>query len=118
MVNGILLDENLPASLTLPTSLPVQHASILGASPSDSDIWDFAKIHDLVVITKDADFSHRVSFSTPPPRVVHVRIGNTRTRELTALLEKVWPQVESHLVDAKLVNIFRDRIEMLTERSG
>jgi predicted nuclease of predicted toxin-antitoxin system len=52
-MNGILLDENLPASLSLPTKLPIFAAALLGSSPSDTAMWDYAKSRDLVLVTKD-----------------------------------------------------------------
>ena len=64
-MTGILLDENLPRSLSLPTSFPIEHVEILGESPTDSDIWVHAEENDLVIITKDADFS-LLSVSSEP----------------------------------------------------
>jgi predicted nuclease of predicted toxin-antitoxin system len=54
---GFLFDENLPRVLSLPTSLPVIHALDLGCRLTDSQIWTHAEQHDLVIVTKDADFS-------------------------------------------------------------
>lgn len=112
-MTGILLDENLPASLDLPTSLPIEHSSVLGISPTDPMIWDHAKVKDLVIVTKDADFSFRIASEVPPPRVVHLRIGNMRLKDLKNTVQKLWPQVESHLQAAKLINVYKDRIEVV-----
>ena len=112
-MTGILIDENLPASLVLPTSLPVFHASVLGSSPTDAMIWSFAESKDLVIFTKDSDFSFRIASSSPPPRVVHLRIGNLRLEDLRALVQKLWPQVMSHFPSAKLINVYSDRLEVV-----
>ena len=56
-MNGFLFDENLPANLRFTPALPVIHVSVLGESPSDTQIWQYAKQNDLVIVTKDADFS-------------------------------------------------------------
>ena len=56
-MRGFLFDENLPRVPSLQTGLPVTHALELGARPSDSQIWAHAQQNDLVIVTKDADFS-------------------------------------------------------------
>jgi predicted nuclease of predicted toxin-antitoxin system len=56
-MTGFLLDENLPERLRFSPSQPVIHVRDLGSSLTDSDVWNHAKTHDLVIVTKDADFS-------------------------------------------------------------
>ena len=77
----------------------------------DSQIWEFGKKRDLVIVTKDADFSDRIMASCPPPRVVHLRFGNLRRSEFHAALARRWPQIESLLKTSKLVNVYIDRLE-------
>ncbi len=67
----------------------------------------------MIIVTKDADFSHRIAAVEPPPRVVHIRAGNMRLRQLIAFVESAWPQVESHFPEAKLVDLYADRIEVV-----
>jgi len=112
-VKGYLLDENLPSRLRFVPRLPVTHATELGPQPTDQQVWDYARIHDPVVVTKDADFSNRILVSTPPPRVIHVRVGNLRRQEFHALLAKVWPRIESLGELYKLVNVYPDYIEVV-----
>lgn len=85
-MNGFLLDENLPGGLSFQTSLPVSHALDLGANPTDSELWSFAKERRLVIVTKDADFSDRILVSSPPPWIVHLRFGNIRRKEFQRFL--------------------------------
>lgn len=110
-MKGFLFDENLPARLTFQPGLPVISSAVLGASPSDTQVWEHAQRADLVIVTKDADFSGRIILHPPPPRVVHLRFGNLRRREFHALLARVWPQVEALLKTHKLVNVHADRVE-------
>lgn len=56
-MKGLLVDENLPLPTALPTTLPIVHSRHFGDQPSDSFLWEHAAVHDLVIITKDADFS-------------------------------------------------------------
>jgi predicted nuclease of predicted toxin-antitoxin system len=113
-MNGYLFDSNLPARIQFNPARPVTHARSFGPRPTDTAIWDYACEHDLVIVTKDADFSHRIMAQTPPPRVVHLRIGNLRRREFHALLARVWPRIEFLVQGHKLVNVFRSRIEAVS----
>jgi predicted nuclease of predicted toxin-antitoxin system len=73
-MKGFLVDENLPAGLRLPTTFPIPHVTDLSASPLDTLVWQNAQEQRLVIVTKDADFSHRILTSEPPPWIVHVRL--------------------------------------------
>jgi len=113
-VTGYLLDENLPANLGFEPSLPVVHSRDLGDSQSDAELWDYAKENDLVVVTKDADFSDRILISEPPPKVVHLRFGNMRLKDFKEHLQKVWSDVEAALEVNKLVNVYLEHLEEVT----
>jgi predicted nuclease of predicted toxin-antitoxin system len=110
-MTGFLLDENLPQPLKFVPSLPVIHVRDLGSSLSDSVVWEYAKTHQLVIVTKDSDFSERIMISRPPPRIVHLRLGNMRLTAFHTFLEGVWNNVEFLLQTHKLVVIFEDRLE-------
>jgi len=110
-MNGFFLDENLPSHIRFTPTLPIIPASAVGSSPTDTRIWEFARERELVIVSKDADFSERIILSKPPPWVVHIRFGNLRSKEFHALLARVWPQVEALLKSHKLVNVYSDRVE-------
>ena len=110
-MNGYIFDENVPSRLTFRPSLPVTAVTVLGLSPTDSEIWDYARLHELTIVAKDSDFSARIILATPPPWVVHLRFGNLRRRAFHALLARAWPQVEELLKTNKLVNVYLDRVE-------
>lgn len=110
-VKGFLLDENLPTRITFTPSLPVCHALDVGDHPTDSELWTEARNQELVIVTKDADFSDRILVSLPPPWIVHLRFGNMRRAEFHRFLASVWPQVESLLPANKLICVYADRIE-------
>jgi predicted nuclease of predicted toxin-antitoxin system len=110
-MTGFLLDENLPRVLSLPATLPIQHALDLGPRPTDSQLWTHAQQNDLAIVTKDADFSQRIVLGAPPPRVIHIRVGNMRRRDFVAWLVRIWPNIESAVRTHKLVNVYQDRIE-------
>lgn len=106
-----MLDENIPAKLRLGLLLPAVHATDLSENPSDTVLWQYAREHELVIVTKDADFSDRVLLQGPPPWVVQLKCGNMRWKEFRAFMEAVWPQVEPFLPAHKLVRVYPDRIE-------
>lgn len=110
-MKGFLFDENLPSRLRFSPSLPIVSYSSVGKAPSDSQIWEFAEKHELVIVSKDADFSDRIIVRNPPPWVVHLRFGNFRRNAFHALRARVWPQVEALLKNHKLVNVHTDRLE-------
>ena len=64
-----------------------------------------------MILTKDADFGHRILSSEPPPWIVHVRLGNLRLRPFMQRLISVWPTIESLLPKHKLITVLPDRIE-------
>jgi predicted nuclease of predicted toxin-antitoxin system len=110
-MKGFLFDENLPGRVRFTPKFPIIPASKAGRTPSDSQLWEYARKHDLAIVTKDADFSDRIIVQTPPPRVVHLRFGNLRRNDFHILLARVWPQVEKLLRTHKLVNVHADRLE-------
>jgi len=110
-MKGFLLDENLPSRLQFSPGLPVIGFSQAGRHPSDSDLWQYARRHELVIVSKDADFSERIIMQTPPPWVVHLRFGNLKRKAFHARLARVRPQIEVLLKAHKLVNAYANRLE-------
>jgi len=110
-MKGFLFDENLPSRLRFSPKLPIISVPKIGKQPSDSEIWEFARQRELVIVSKDADFSDRIITQSPPPWVVHLRFGNLRRNDFHALLARVWPQIETLLKSHKLVNVYSDRLE-------
>ncbi|MDX1606649.1 MAG: DUF5615 family PIN-like protein [Candidatus Competibacterales bacterium] len=106
-----LIDANLPYRFDPWWGEDYQHAFDLGESWSDAELWGYAREHGLTIVSKDADFSERILLSDPPPRVIHLRIGNLRIRALHAFVQRVWPQVVVLSQTHKLVNVYPDRIE-------
>lgn len=106
-----LIDVNLPRFFSIWNSDLYIHQYDLGDSWSDTEIWAYAKENDLTIITKDSDFSTRIMMHTPPPRVIHVRVGNMKMKQFYDTLSGLWPSVVSLNEGYKLINVFPDRIE-------
>lgn len=107
----ILIDENLPDDIACWKTDGVIHAKTLGAKVSDGEIWNFARENNLTIVSKNADFSNRILISGPPPRVIHIRIGNMKFHVLDAFISKYWQEILDLSQTDKLVNVYLDSIE-------
>jgi len=69
-----LIDVNLPYYFGLWNSDEFIHQLDIKNDAKDTEIWTFAKEKNLSIITKDSDFSNRILFLTPPPKIIHIKI--------------------------------------------
>ena len=92
------------------------HATDLGERKTDSEIWEYAKQQDLVIITKDPDFYDRVLLVGPPPSIVWVRVGNMKRKELENMILLIWNDVESFLNSYALIEITSDGISGIRKK--
>jgi predicted nuclease of predicted toxin-antitoxin system len=49
-------------------------------------VWEYAKQHGFIIVSKDSDFHQRSFVLGPPPKVVWVRLGNCSTADVERLL--------------------------------
>lgn len=110
-VPAYLIDANLPYYFSLWHNEQYVHQLDLRNDAEDYEIWEYARSRNLTIITKDADFSDRILLSTPPPRVIHLRIGNVAMREFHKIIGAIWNDVLTLSQVHKLVIVFKDRIE-------
>lgn len=109
-----LIDANLPYRFNLWNSPDYQHVFDLNDAWPDSEVWRYAQEHNLVIVTKDADFSDRIILAKPPPRVIHLRVGNMRMRDFYAFTQRIWPQVVELITTHKLITVYTHRIQCVT----
>lgn len=88
----LLLDENLSRRIVpfLQSDFPGStHVVLLGLeSASDSEIWQYSKANDFVIVSRDSDFQERSLFAGHPPQVIWLKIPNrSKTAVLNILLE-------------------------------
>jgi predicted nuclease of predicted toxin-antitoxin system len=86
----------------------------LGESWSDLEIWRYAQENALVIVTKDVNFSDWVMLSEPPPKVIHLRIGNMRMWDFHQLIQKTWPDV-SHRIEFYRLVVYANKIECVAQ---
>ena len=90
-----LINANLLYHFSLWKSSEFCHVFDLDETWTDSDIWEYARKNSLTIVTKDADFSNRILFKEPPPKVIHLRIGNLKMRDFFNVLNKQWTEIEN-----------------------
>ncbi|MEN9894967.1 MAG: hypothetical protein RIR97_819 [Pseudomonadota bacterium] len=81
-----LIDAQLPSALAKRLQLNgfnAVHVTDIGmGTASDSEIWQYSLTKDYILITKDEDFAQRKILANKSPRIVWVRIKNTRKQAL------------------------------------
>src|ERR687884_21102 len=86
----LLFDENLSHKLVrlladlFPDSVLVRDVGLKAAD--DPVVWEYAKDHDLMIVSKDSDMHQRSFVFGYPPKVVWVRLGNCSTSDVERLL--------------------------------
>ena len=86
----LLLDEHLSGRLVesladlYPGSEQVLLLGLGGAE--DSAVWEYARLHGFMIVSKDSDFRDRSILVGAPPKVIWLRLGNCSTREVGNVL--------------------------------
>ena len=111
----LLLDENLsprlPALLDdlYPGSSQIELLGLRGAT--DTFVWEYAKLHGYVLVSKDNDFRQRSFQFGAPPKVVWLSVGNAGTAMILDLLRATRDEIErfvGHPEEALLVLTLKD----------
>ncbi|MCE7058666.1 DUF5615 family PIN-like protein [Dyadobacter sp. CY343] len=105
-----LIDVNLPYHCSLWNSDEFIHQRDLNDEWLDSEIWNFATERSLTIVTRDSDFSIRISTSTPPPRVIYFQLGNIKAGNLFKLLHKNWQVIADLSNTYKLITVLPEEI--------
>jgi predicted nuclease of predicted toxin-antitoxin system len=94
-----LLDENLSRKLSAmltPVLGVVSHVSGYDLlNHHDGQIWDFAKVNEYTIITKDYDFSDMSHLLGCPPKVIKLNCGNRTTEYICNLLSNKASLIDS-----------------------
>lgn len=95
----LLFDEHLSYKLVpllsdiFPNS---KHVNDLGlTAASDREIWDYAKMNNYVIATKDSDFIDISNLFGAPPFVIWIRSGNTKVKEIENVFRKYSVRIHS-----------------------
>ena len=88
----LLLDENISFRILkyidfhFPGSAHV--TNIKKAKLTDREIWDYAKLHNYVIVTYDEDFYEWQQLRDFPPFIIWLRFGNATTRYIADKLNR------------------------------
>lgn len=85
-----LIDNNLSYKLTellKPAGIVALHIkNELSIFSLDREIWEFAKEHEFVILTKDNDFNELSQLFGCPPKIVQLICGNRKTTFVSNLI--------------------------------
>ena len=110
-----LLDAHLPPSLGrvfAAAGHDAVHTSSLqtGNATADGTLAELSERERRVVVTKDSDFYYSHMLHGKPAKLLLVRAGNLRLRDLVKLFETHLPEIISALENNSLVEIDRSQI--------
>ncbi|HEV2801232.1 MAG TPA: DUF5615 family PIN-like protein [Pyrinomonadaceae bacterium] len=98
-----------PKSLAPARRLPIHlypnsaHVHLVGLDQAtDQTIWEYARLNNFIVVTKDADYSDLSVLSGYPPKVIRIRRGNCETREIESLLRSDYEAIKALDEDAAI----------------
>ena len=86
----LLFDQNLSRHLVghLRDAFPEsEHVTALGLdAATDLQIWEHARAHGRVIVSKDSDFRQLAFLHGAPPKVVWLKVGNASTATILQVL--------------------------------
>lgn len=93
----LLLDENLSDRI-IPKIIDLysqsDHVKTLGlTNTDDAIIWEYAKTHDFIIVSKDSDFHQRSLLYGHPPKFIYLRLGNSPTSRIVEILRNNFTQI-------------------------
>ena len=108
-----LIDVNLPYYFSLWNTPEFIHQLNIGDAWTDEMIWQYAKKQDLIIITKDKDFSVKQFIYGAPPKVIHIKFGNVKLKLFFQIITACWRDAEALISNHNLVNIYQNKLEAI-----
>ena len=99
----LLFDENLASRLVAeladlyPGCIHVGDRDL--ASSSDRAIWQHARDHGFIIVTKDEDFQGLSVLYGAPPKVIWIRLENCSTADIVRLLSERRSEIDRFATD-------------------
>ena len=94
----LLFDENVSPGLVIdlvndyPGSAHVRDIGLRAAD--DHRIWDHARTHGFIIVSKDTDFRERSYVEGAPPKIIWLDVGNAGTLAIAELLRRERERIE------------------------
>lgn len=108
-----LIDENLPSFVPIWNNVNFFHVLAVQEISSDTDIWNYAKAADLILITRDSDFYYRYMDSASAPKIIWINIPNMKKQQFNAFIEDCWPQIISIIATSNFLIVDEEKIEVI-----
>lgn len=68
----------------------------------DRQIWDYARIHNYIIVTQDSDFNDLNTLFGFPPKIIWIRTGNLKTNAIADILVNNYADLEKFESDSEL----------------
>ena len=98
-MKSLLFDHNLSPKLLhqLADLYPGSgHVFLIGLDTADDrTVWEYARRHDYIIVTRDADYSELLLLYGFPPKIIWIRRGNCYTSTIEALLRDNFEAIET-----------------------
>lgn len=105
----LLLDENISRRLLplLADAYPGStHVALQGLQQAgDVEVWEFAKDRDLVVVSKDDDFTALSNLRGRPPCLIKLSMGNCANEQVLQILLSRLDQIEAQFADPEVAMV-------------
>lgn len=86
----LLFDQNLSPKLVKSledVSPNSNHVFSLGLGEADdTEVWEYARDNDFILVTKDADFGDLSVLRGFPPKIIWIRRGNCKNSDIEVIL--------------------------------
>ena len=105
-----LVDVNLPKKFYYFKTADFIHVVDINPCMTDRDIWDYAIINDMVLLSKDADFYDLFLIAENHPKVINFRFGNFTLKELHLYFQKFWPTIIVHLGTSSFIIAHEEKL--------
>ena len=106
----LLLDQNLSRRMLIqllsdyPDSSQVA-LSGMDKSP-DTEIWDYARKNDFIIVTKDSDFQELSILRGDPPKVIWLKCANKPKQYIIDLLLDNKDRIAELIIDNAILEIY------------
>lgn len=102
----LLLGENISRKLVpllAQSFVGSAHVVLLGLQEaSDIELWQFAKEHDYVIVSKDDDFTTLSTLRGRPPCLIKLSLGNCSNQQVLQSLLGQQARIEAELANAEV----------------
>jgi predicted nuclease of predicted toxin-antitoxin system len=102
----LLFDQNISARIVrhLQDSFPnCTQVTLEGLNNAkDFQIWDWAAQNKCCIVTFDSDFLDILTLKGFPPKILLLRLGNRRTKQLAGVLIEKKATIDTFLTDSSI----------------